>query len=147
MPTQERLRELFDYREGRLFHRTSRGSAAAGKEIGGLNNQGYRKAKVEKRWYKVHRLIWVWHYGSIPPGLVVDHIDGRRTNNRIDNLRLLTVGDNSRHRVVNPQDGIYFENGKWTLRLVIAGRRHTLGRHTTFEAAQATRRLVAPYLW
>lgn len=30
------------------------------------------------------------HYGAIPEGLTIDHIDRDRSNNRLDNLRLAT---------------------------------------------------------
>lgn len=41
------------------------------------------------------RLVWVMHYGDIPEGMVVDHKDRNRTNNRLENLRLATNRDNT----------------------------------------------------
>jgi hypothetical protein len=35
---------------------------------------------------------------------VVDHIDGRRSNNRLDNLRLLSAAKNAEARVENRSD-------------------------------------------
>ena len=49
--------------------------------IGGLN-------------VSLHRMIWVAFFGNIPKGLVLDHIDGDRSNNRLDNLQLLTHRQN-----------------------------------------------------
>ena len=42
----------------------------------------------------VHRFIWEAFNGPIPDGMTIDHIDNDRTNNRLDNLRLLTHAEN-----------------------------------------------------
>lgn len=52
-------------------------------------------AKLKKRYFKAHRLIWITFNGPIPEGLVIDHIDGCRTNNVISNLRAVTLKENS----------------------------------------------------
>jgi hypothetical protein len=43
-----------------------------------------------------HRWVWAYHFGDIPPGYVVHHIDGDQANNSISNLRCLTQGDHRR---------------------------------------------------
>lgn len=44
---------------------------------------------------RVHRVVWEMHNGNIPKGLVIDHIDGDPSNNKIENLRLATSSQNS----------------------------------------------------
>lgn len=44
------------------------------------------------------RLVYVWFYGDIPDGYVVDHIDNDPYNNKLNNLQLLSIGDNIRKR-------------------------------------------------
>lgn len=44
----------------------------------------------------LHRVIWEEHYGKIPEGKFIDHINHKRDDNRIENLQLLSHGDNVR---------------------------------------------------
>lgn len=45
----------------------------------------------------VHRIIWEMHNGPIPDSLLIDHKDGDPWNNKLDNLRLATHGQNLRN--------------------------------------------------
>ncbi|WP_162475414.1 HNH endonuclease signature motif containing protein [Candidatus Erwinia dacicola] len=42
-----------------------------------------------KREY-VHRVVWEIHHGEIPEGMVIDHINGNPSDNRIENLRCVS---------------------------------------------------------
>lgn len=42
----------------------------------------------------VHRIVWDAFNGEIPSGYEIDHIDFKRGNNCIDNLRLLSISAN-----------------------------------------------------
>lgn len=45
----------------------------------------------------LHRLMWAWHYGEVPEGMVVDHINNRHDRIEdyyLDNLQLLTPAEN-----------------------------------------------------
>ena len=39
-------------------------------------------------WHYMHTLVWIYHHGAIPEGLLLNAIDGDRQNTRIENLRL-----------------------------------------------------------
>lgn len=45
----------------------------------------------------VHRLVWAYHFGKVPDGLEINHIDGNRSNNDISNLEVCTSSENSYH--------------------------------------------------
>ena len=48
--------------------------------------------------FPVSRLVYVWFIEDVPDGYVVDHIDNDPYNNRLNNLQLLSIGDNIRKR-------------------------------------------------
>lgn len=45
-----------------------------------------------------HRLVAEAFFGEIPNGMEVNHIDGDRKNNKIENLELVTHSENCKHR-------------------------------------------------
>lgn len=44
--------------------------------------------------YKVHRLVWEAFNGPIPEGMQVNHINEDKTDNRLENLNLMTPKEN-----------------------------------------------------
>lgn len=93
--------ELFDYEAetGRLLWRVSRSSRAkVGAEAGGLHRSGYVRLTVDGREVMAHRVIWEMHYGAIPDGSEIDHINGVRDDNRLSNLRAVSRAINAQNK-------------------------------------------------
>lgn len=65
---------------------------------GHLNKVGYRKITYKKKTLSVHRIIYA-KYGQLPltKELVINHIDGDKKNNDINNLELVTTKQNNLH--------------------------------------------------
>ena len=61
-----------------------------GQIAGCLCKDGYVTIGVNSHNYKAHRLAWVMVYGDYPDGEqpFIDHINGKRGDNRIENLRI-----------------------------------------------------------
>lgn len=79
-----------------------------------------------------------------PPNLEVDHIDGDGLNNRRDNLRLATHSQNRQNSKLQSNNtsgykGVdwYKRDGKWRAKIMVGGRRKTLGVFNTKEEAAA----------
>lgn len=53
------------------------------------------RTKAERSSLRVHRLVWVTFKGMIPEGWVIDHINGDKGDNRIENLQCITQADNT----------------------------------------------------
>lgn len=45
----------------------------------------------------IHRLVWEAFHGAIPPGFEVNHRNGDKTDNRLENLELVTRSENMAH--------------------------------------------------
>jgi hypothetical protein len=52
-----------------------------------------------KKTYAAHRLVWETFNGPIPEGLQINHKNGVKTDNRLENLELCTPSENTRHAV------------------------------------------------
>ena len=84
------------------FRKGKNGSLASVKEKifkPQIDHRGYYRVELWKqsigKRYKVHRLVWEAFNGSIPEGLQVNHINEVKTDNRLENLNLMTPKENT----------------------------------------------------
>ena len=140
--TQARVRELFDYRaDGSLLRKTSTGGQLAGSVVGSKSGY-YLITMVDRKFYKVHRIIFLWHHGWLPPE--IDHIDLDKSNNRIANLRPAEKTSNAwnvgkRANNTSGFKGVTWSKrwGKWYAQIQVNGKRKGLGYFDTPEKAHA----------
>ncbi len=103
--TYELAHSLFYEKDGILFwkrkevvsKRSFFNTRYADKEAGGFDGKGYRRV-VYKQGCKsvgVHRIIFLMHHGYLPE--VIDHINGKPADNRIENLRAATRQTNNQN--------------------------------------------------
>jgi len=91
----EALRRRFYVDEGVVKLSAGRRGRPAGSPVGGSGSGGYRRitTTIGKRNFSLaehHVVIMLTTGARIPKGMVVDHLDGNRANNRIENLRIVT---------------------------------------------------------
>lgn len=100
LPPVEQLRGLLEHDEGSptgLRWRVRRKRVAPGDIAGGRGPRGYWTIGIfQKKWY-AHRIVWALVHGQDPGDLQIDHINGDRSDNRIENLRLATNTENQQN--------------------------------------------------
>ena len=140
------IHDIFEYREGKLFWKNVKcNRVKVEREAGHLNRNGYRYVMFNGKRYFAHRLIWLMQYGYIPDG--IDHINGNRSDNRIENLRAASVSENSMNAKKRSDNtsgikGVSLDkrSGKWLARCTVAGKKNHIGLFKNInDAAEAVR--------
>lgn len=138
----------FDPETGRLFHAkdkragngcvTAKSGAPADTYIG---NHGYRvvsfTADGKARKFVAHRVLYTLARGCIPEGMVIDHINGMRSDNRLGNLRVLTPQENQQNRTKARGTDWYKHRGRWRARIMVNSTEKVLGMFGSEEEAYA----------
>lgn len=76
-----------------------------GRVIEGSLRNGYVRVNLIYGHFSKHRLIWETFNGTIPENMVIDHIDGNRANNALNNLRLVSQSENMYNAQKNGHKG------------------------------------------
>jgi len=155
MLDQEELKKLVHYdqetgimlwksREETCFQLKAWNIKHAGKRVGVEDTRGHLRTKLRgyKRTYSIHRLAWLYVYGSFPEGQL-DHINRIKTDNRIDNLRISddTLNQHNIEMWSNNTSGVKGvhwdkSNKKWMVKIRWRGERLYLGSFENLEDAK-----------
>ena len=139
----DRLKFLYTYNPNDgLFYRniTSNFRWKKGQVAGTDSGHGYIKINIDGKQNYAHRLAWMYFYGEIP-NETIDHINGNRADNRIENLRLLKKEENNQNFVSKKNksglQGVSWskDRKKWIAQISINNKTKRIGRFATKEAA------------
>jgi hypothetical protein len=112
MITQQKALDLFEYRNGSLYWRVKKSYRVdVGKEAGCKNSNGYSVVRVDRILYGVHRIVFLMHYGYLPK--YIDHADGNRLNNRIENLRAANACENGYNKPAQSNNKSGYKGVRW----------------------------------
>jgi hypothetical protein len=132
---QALLKELFDYKDGNLFWKKTK------KQITNIEPIGYVRVCLNKKQYKAHRVIFLMHHGYLPE--FIDHIDGNKLNNKIENLRPATKQQNNQNRGIQKNNksgakGVCWSKAtnKWRIQININNKKEYFGVYEDLELAE-----------
>ena len=141
---KSRLPEMFKNDKHDSLHNCRKWNARyAGINAGSLNDRGYLEIGIgiSKRRYRAHILAWVYIYGEWPSD-GIDHIDGDKTNNSINNLRMANQSQNAANSKTPKTNksgykGVYYDawGDRYRAKIVLKGKRIYLGSFDLPEEA------------
>ena len=141
----EELRATFEYHEaGYLIRKRT------DKPCGQRSNRtdGYAAVKVNGRKLLAHRIIYAIIHGEMPEG-EIDHIDGDRMNNRIENLREVSKSENQHNSKKRKDNSSGFPGviwhaqcRKWQAQICVDNQKIHLGYFKDHEDAVQARKMA-----
>ncbi len=133
----------YDPNTGVFTWRTSNRQVKRGSRAGSPTSDGYRAIRLKGKLYFEHRLAHLW-VNEYETENFIDHKNGNRTDNRIENLREVSPRCNTQNtakrasKTTSKYKGVVFNGEKWIAYIEIAGKRKYLGRFDSeFDAACA----------
>lgn len=163
--TVDYLKQCFTYKDGELVwnkrpatHFSSQGRANiwnakyAGKVAGATHKTGYVHIKVDGKVMKAHRIVWALHNDAMPDK-TIDHINGVKADNRIENLRHVTQKENCQNmkaRNGSIISGVYLRNQRgfdyWYASISVDSvKKHLIATADLFEAICARKSAEIKY--
>ena len=140
----ERL--FYDAQTGFLYWRNTElvKKSVWGKEAGSIRPDGYKNIGVringKTKNFKAHRLAWLLVYKRLPKNHI-DHINGNRLDNRMENLRNATAPENNQNLRIPQKNnktgvlGVSLDKGMYKAQICINGKNKNIGRFDTIEKA------------
>lgn len=131
----ENNRLCYNSESGLFMWMVSERGVSIGKLAGCVSSAGYLVIRLDRKPYRAHRLAWFLVHGEWPQG-EIDHIDGDRLNNRLNNLRVVDRAGNSQNRRNAPANNLSCgllgvswnkQHKKWQAKLMAHKVRHHVG--------------------
>lgn len=133
----------YDAETGSLIRiKAPRHKQSLGKKCDTLQPNGYLAVWLKNKKIMAHRVCWALHYGSWPKGQI-DHVNGVRHDNRIENLRDSTPSQNGQNQSITARCVSGFKgarpkpSGRYEAQIGHQGRRIYIGTYDTPQEAHA----------
>lgn len=143
LPDQDFLKSILDYDEntGIFKWKIHKNGMKQDRIAGSLHPQGYINIGINKIYYLAHRLAWKYVYGNDP--VVIDHINGNKSDNRISNLRDCSKRENCQNMELHREGkmpGVHQDtringSGRWIAKIWVGNDPRRIGTYDTYEEA------------
>lgn len=138
---------IYDSDSGIFYWKKKGLGMREGSPAGTKTKKDYIRIRIKGRDYLAHRLAWLYVNGEMPPKQI-DHINNKRDDNRISNLRCATSNENARNALMRADNtsgvkGVCFDKirRKWVARVGINGENKQVGYFDSIlEADMAIRK-------
>jgi hypothetical protein len=140
-PDYDYLHSVFEIKDGLLYNKVQRNSRVKVGELAGSNSGAYRLVFLNAIPWQVHRILFYMVHKFNP--VTVDHIDGDKQNNHIDNLRAATPSQNGANQFLTKANksgvkGVSWakKSNKWNACIRVNGKNKNLGYFVDLEDAK-----------
>lgn len=112
-----------------------------------LDSNGYFDGRIFRKLYRAHRIAWAVSYGEWPDGHI-DHINGIRSDNRLENLRVVDgQKENAKNLRLSKNNtsgvtGVYLDRSRnlWVANIREGRKTYYLGSYRSINEAAAARK-------
>lgn len=132
----------YDFETGKLYSKVKRNKLNPGDEVGKIDKKGYLYTCIAGKSIPIARIIMIMFNDEFDPSMYVDHKDQNTLNNRIQNLRMVTIQENGKNRKLNKNNnsgyvGIYWYKklNKWRVTCKESGKKIHGGSYIKIEDA------------
>lgn len=144
MISKQHLNELFEYKDGVLYWKVARSNRLKiGQKAGATATDKRERICLNGKLLLTHRIIFAMHHDYWPK--YIDHIDCDRSNNKIENLREITVAKNQWNTKIKSNNtsgikGVSYDStrNKWIALVIANKKKYFLGRFDTIAEAEKT---------
>jgi hypothetical protein len=126
--TQEQVKVDFLYQDGNLIWRSG---PRRGRIAGWVDGDGYVLVRYHNTLVRAHNIIWLYFNGSWPTH-EIDHMNNRPGDNRIENLRPATRGENANNQKLQSRrqgkyKGVHKNKTSYYVKIKKDGKQYNVG--------------------
>lgn len=137
----EDFEPYFEYKDGQLVRKASSKRSKSGDVVGCHDKKGYLTVGHLGTYWKAHRIVYLLAHGHCPE--FVDHINGIKDDNRIENLREADINTNHyncKKYTTNKSGtkGVYWHssNNLWAVKISVKTKTIHIGCFDDLELAE-----------